>query len=310
MIGLAADRDRRRRRRGRRRRGVDDPRAVGAAQAVARPSRPATSPRSPRRWAGGWSTADMPAGVDGLARRGQRAAPGEVRDLPRAAGRVRRPLAPARRRGLGRRLLRRPRGAGAPVGRQAGLTRDEGIRPDSTAETLAALKPSFRPDGTITAGNASPLNDGASALLLGSAAAAARIGTDPIARIAGRGASALRAADVRLRPGRGRQHGAGPGRHRLVGRRRGRAQRGLRRAVAGLRRRLGQGPPTPRSSTPAAGRSRSVTRSAPPAAGSSAPWPPRLRADGGRYGVAAICIGVGQALAVVLENVATEGAGA
>src|SRR6478735_5940409 len=48
------------------------------------------------------------------------------------------------------------------------LTRDEGIRPGSSADKLAGLKPSFRPDGTITAGNASPLNDGASAVLLGS----------------------------------------------------------------------------------------------------------------------------------------------
>ncbi len=71
------------------------------------------------------------------------------------------------------------------------LTRDEGIRPDTTPETLAGLKPSFRPDGTITAGNASPLSDGASAVLLGTAAAADRIGHDPLARIAGRGTHAL-----------------------------------------------------------------------------------------------------------------------
>ncbi len=44
-----------------------------------------------------------------------------------------------------------------------GLARDEGIRPDTSPEELAALKQSFRPDGTITAGNASPLSDGASA---------------------------------------------------------------------------------------------------------------------------------------------------
>ncbi|MEV5354928.1 thiolase family protein [Streptomyces sp. NPDC052693] len=72
-----------------------------------------------------------------------------------------------------------------------GLTRDEGIRPDSSPEKLAGLKPSFRTDGTITAGNASPLSDGASAVLLGSEAAAERIGLEPVARIAGRGAFAL-----------------------------------------------------------------------------------------------------------------------
>ncbi|MEV6490807.1 acetyl-CoA C-acyltransferase, partial [Actinoplanes sp. NPDC051633] len=71
------------------------------------------------------------------------------------------------------------------------LARDEGIRPGSTAAKLAGLKPSFRADGTITAGNASPLNDGAAAVLLGSEAAAGRIGQAPLARIAGRGVSAV-----------------------------------------------------------------------------------------------------------------------
>ncbi|MFI9576207.1 thiolase family protein [Microbispora rosea] len=73
----------------------------------------------------------------------------------------------------------------------AGLARDEGIRPGTTPEILAGLKPAFRPDGAITAGNASPLNDGASAVVLGSQAAADRIGAGPIARVAGRGACAL-----------------------------------------------------------------------------------------------------------------------
>jgi acetyl-CoA acyltransferase len=71
------------------------------------------------------------------------------------------------------------------------LTRDEGIRPGSTPESLGGLKPVFRTDGTITAGNASPLSDGASAVLLGSEAAADRIGTTPLARVAGRAAYAL-----------------------------------------------------------------------------------------------------------------------
>jgi acetyl-CoA acetyltransferase family protein len=70
------------------------------------------------------------------------------------------------------------------------LTRDEGIRPDVSAEALAALRPAFRPDGSITAGNASPLSDGASALLIGSERAGERIGRPPIARIAGRAAVA------------------------------------------------------------------------------------------------------------------------
>ena len=70
-----------------------------------------------------------------------------------------------------------------------GLTRDECVRPDASVETLAGLKPAFRPDGSITAGNASPLNDGAAALLIGGETAAT--GLPPLARIAGRGAAAL-----------------------------------------------------------------------------------------------------------------------
>jgi acetyl-CoA acetyltransferase family protein len=69
------------------------------------------------------------------------------------------------------------------------LTRDEGIRPDTSLAALAKLKPAFRPDGTVTAGNASPLNDGASAVLLASSQALG--GRTPLARIAGRGAAAV-----------------------------------------------------------------------------------------------------------------------
>ena len=71
------------------------------------------------------------------------------------------------------------------------LERDEGIRPDSSAEKLASLKPAFAKDGTVTAGNASPLNDGAGALLLGGEAAGAAIGREPLARIAGRGSAGV-----------------------------------------------------------------------------------------------------------------------
>jgi acetyl-CoA acyltransferase len=71
------------------------------------------------------------------------------------------------------------------------LTRDESIRADTTAAALARLKPAFRPDGTITAGNASPLNDGASALLIASEQAVQAIGVAPLARIAGRGTMAV-----------------------------------------------------------------------------------------------------------------------
>jgi acetyl-CoA acyltransferase len=66
------------------------------------------------------------------------------------------------------------------------LERDEGIRADTSMEKLGKLKPAFLADGTVTAGNSSPLNDGAAALLLGSEAAAARIGREPLVRVASR----------------------------------------------------------------------------------------------------------------------------
>ncbi|CAM4230618.1 thiolase family protein [Nocardiopsis rhodophaea] len=66
------------------------------------------------------------------------------------------------------------------------LARDESIR-ETSREKLAGLKPAFRADGTITAGNASPLNDGAAALLIGDAAAAEATGITPLARIVSRG---------------------------------------------------------------------------------------------------------------------------
>jgi acetyl-CoA acetyltransferase family protein len=72
-----------------------------------------------------------------------------------------------------------------------GLERDEGIRADTSLEKLAKLKPAFAKDGTITAGNASPLNDGAAGVLLGSAEGAEKAGRRPLARIAGRGAFAV-----------------------------------------------------------------------------------------------------------------------
>jgi acetyl-CoA acyltransferase len=66
-----------------------------------------------------------------------------------------------------------------------GVRRDESIRPDTSRERLAALPPAFGADGTVTAGNASPINDGAAAMLLASDAAAAALGAEPMGWIRG-----------------------------------------------------------------------------------------------------------------------------
>jgi acetyl-CoA C-acetyltransferase len=60
---------------------------------------------------------------------------------------------------------------------------DEGIRPDTTAESLAALRPAFDPNGTITAGNASQISDGAAAMIVTSRAKAEELGLQPLAEL-------------------------------------------------------------------------------------------------------------------------------
>lgn len=70
------------------------------------------------------------------------------------------------------------------------VTRDEGIRPNASAEGLARLPPVFDEDGTITAGNASQLSDGAAALIISSKDAASRLGLEPLAVILGHGSVA------------------------------------------------------------------------------------------------------------------------
>jgi acetyl-CoA acyltransferase len=71
------------------------------------------------------------------------------------------------------------------------LARDESVRPGTTLEKLAALKPAFRRNGTVTAGNSSPLNDGAAALLLCDEETVRRTGREPLARIVSRATSGV-----------------------------------------------------------------------------------------------------------------------
>jgi acetyl-CoA acetyltransferase family protein len=186
------------------------------------------------------------------------------------------------------------------------LLRDEGIRPGSTAERLAGLKTVFRQEaegsdgGTVTAANATPLSDGASAAWLGSEAAAGILGMEPLARIAGRGAAGV---DPQF-------FGYGP----VEAANRALAKAGISWGQVGAVElteafaaqslacidtwdidpgivnqhggAIAMGHPLGASGTRLLG---TLARS--------------LQASGQRWGVAAICIGVGQGLAVVLENV-------
>jgi acetyl-CoA C-acetyltransferase len=80
-----------------------------------------------------------------------------------------------------------------PVERPDGATvsRDDGPRPNTTVEVLATLKPAFREDGKVTAGNSCPLNDGAAAVVVMSDTRAKELGITPLARIVSTGLSAL-----------------------------------------------------------------------------------------------------------------------
>jgi acetyl-CoA C-acetyltransferase len=80
------------------------------------------------------------------------------------------------------------------------VARDEGIRPETTIEALAKLKPAFRDGGTVTAGNASMLSDGAAAVVIASARAAERLGTKPLARIVAYATSGVAPKDIFIAP--------------------------------------------------------------------------------------------------------------
>jgi acetyl-CoA acetyltransferase family protein len=180
------------------------------------------------------------------------------------------------------------------------LERDESIRADTTLEGLARLAPAFRDNGTVTAGNSSPLNDGASALLLGDSDGATRSGREPLARIASRAVSAVdpqvfgigpvEAARVALK-----RAGIGWGELAVVELNEAFAAQSLAclaewpdldpdlvNVNGGA---LALGHPLGSSG------SRILTTLA---------W--ELRRRGGGYGLAAICIGVGQGLAMVIES--------
>ena len=80
------------------------------------------------------------------------------------------------------------------------LGRDEGFRPETTAEALARLKPAFRAGGSVSAGNASALSDGAAAVVVGTARAAERLGTKPLARVVAYATSGVAPRDIFIAP--------------------------------------------------------------------------------------------------------------
>lgn len=86
------------------------------------------------------------------------------------------------------------------------VERDEGIRPDTTAEALARLRPAFTEDGTITAGNASQVSDGACAVVVTTRERAERLGVTPLAEVVSHGMSAAGFAHLHTVPAIALEH--------------------------------------------------------------------------------------------------------
>ena len=237
-----------------------------------RPSRPATrrSVDHPRLAAG--QPADAAEWTVSLGEADERCR--RSRRRPRAPGRVRHALPPPRRPGLGRRVLRRPR---VPVP-GIDLDRDEGIGPTPPWRPWPASSPSFGPTAPSPRATPPPERRGFSGAGRERAGGVAHR-TRPAGPRRRSWCGCSRAAALRLRAGPGRGEGARRSRHRLVRRRRGRAQRGVRRAVPGLPRRVEDRPRDRRH------RGRAIAIGRP------------LGASGGRIlgTLAACCVGAGSA---------------
>ena len=182
------------------------------------------------------------------------------------------------------------------------LLTDESIRADTSVEALARLRPVFRASGTVTAGNSSPLSDGASAVLLGDGHAAERTGRRPLARVVSRAVTAVEP----------QQFGIGPVRAVRVALDRAGvdwddvAVMELNEAFAAQSLAcLASWPELdPERVNPNGG---AIALGHPLGSSGSRllgtlAW--ELHRRGGGYGVAALCIGVGQGVAVVLEGIA------
>jgi acetyl-CoA acetyltransferase family protein len=179
------------------------------------------------------------------------------------------------------------------------LERDETMRPDTSLEKLAGLRPAFAKDGTVTAGNASSLNDGAGAMLLADEAGAEAIGREPLARVVARGTHAVdpdvfgiapvEAANVALR-----RAGITWDDVAVVELNEAFASQ----CLADLGEWDGLDPEKVNPNGGAIAIGHPLGASGVRIAGGLAH---ELRRRGGGFGVAAICIGVGQGLAMVLE---------
>jgi acetyl-CoA acetyltransferase family protein len=181
------------------------------------------------------------------------------------------------------------------------LPRDECIRPDTTPEKLAALKPAFRSGGTVTAGNASPMNDGAAAVVLASEEGAARAGAPVLARVVARAPAGVEPHLYGIGPvtaARAALSRAGLGWDDLAAVELNEAFAAQSLACLAEWPDLDPSIVNPQGGAIAIGHPLGCS-----GARILTTLVHHLHRTGGRYGMAVMCIGVGQGIAVVVENV-------
>jgi acetyl-CoA C-acetyltransferase len=195
-----------------------------------------------------------------------------------------------------------PGGRGDPVR----VERDEGPRADTSLEKLAGLRPAFREGGTVTAGNASTLNDGAACLVLASAEHARGLGARPLARILGIGVAGVDPAVMGIGPVRAIPKaldaaGLSLGDIDLV-----EINEAFAAQTLACARELGIDEERLNVNGGAIALGHPLGCSG---ARILTTLVRELRRRGGRYGIASLCVGVGQGVATVVENPAAEGTG-
>jgi acetyl-CoA C-acetyltransferase len=194
--------------------------------------------------------------------------------------------------------------APSPSGRETAVVdADEGPRADTSLEKLASLRPAFREGGTVTAGNASTLNDGAACVVVASQRRAAELGAEPLARVVASGVAGVDPAYMGIGPIPAIRRaldaaGLELGQIELI-----EINEAFAAQVLACARELGideerlnvNGGAIALGHPLGCSGARLVTTLA---------W--ELRRRGARYGVAALCVGVGQGVATVIENCAAR----
>jgi 3-oxoadipyl-CoA thiolase len=193
----------------------------------------------------------------------------------------------------------------APAGRRETRTvdRDEGPRPDTSLEKLAALRPVFREGGTVTAGNAATLNDGAACLLLASEKGAEELGAEPLARVVSFGVAGVDPAYMGMGPAEAvpralEAAGLGIDEVDLI-----EINEAFASQVLACARELGLEEERLNVNGGAIALGHPLGCSG---ARLMTTLVRELRRRGARYGVATLCVGVGQGLATVVENPAAS----